>query len=233
MRAVSSALNVCFASLLGGAAHAGETPAVLRMNLDAVSGLQGWNARVEAVSYRGRRAVRLLPLPGREAADESILAIVTKSDFTDGTIEVDVAGAPRTLAPPDMRGFIGMAFRVRGESDTPRFECFYLRPTNARAADQLRRNHTVQYVSEPEFPWARLRQEAPSVYESYVDVEAGAWTHMKVSVSGTSARLFVNGAHEPCLVVNDLKQGAQRGRIALWSHSSTDGYFSRLSVERP
>ena len=53
---------------------------------------------------------------------------------------------------------------------------------------------------------------------------------MKVVVSGTKAQLYVNGASQPCLIVNDLKHGDTRGQIALWAHSSTDGYFSNLSV---
>ena len=107
---------------------------------------------------------------------------------------------------------------------------FYLRPTNGRADDQLRRNHAVQYVSEPEYPWHRLRQESPGVYESYADLEAGAWTTMRIEVAGRTARLYVNGASQPCLIVNDLKRGDVSGRIALWADVQTDAYFGPISV---
>jgi hypothetical protein len=30
--------------------------------------------------------------------------------------------------------------------------------------------------------------------------------------------------------VNDLKLGETHGQIALWAHTSTDGYFSNLTV---
>ncbi len=76
--------------------------------------------------------------------------------------------------------------------------------TNGRADDQLRRNHSAQYVSQPEFLWNRLRQESPGVYESYVDIAPMAWTKIKVVVSGSKAQLYVNGADRPCLIVNDL-----------------------------
>jgi len=108
----------------------------------------------------------------------------------------------------------------------------YLRPTNGRADDQVRRNHSVQYTSEPEFPWPRLRKETPEKYESYVDLAPGAWTELRISVSDRRARLFVNGAAQPCLIVNDLKLNATQGRIALWAHSTTDGYFSRVEIRR-
>src|SRR5262249_46883713 len=124
---------------------------------------------------------------------------------------------------------IGIAFRVQPERR--RYECFYLRPTNGRADDQLRRNHSVQYVSEPDFPWQKLRDQTPGVYEAYTDLETGAWTHVKIVVAGNKARLYVNNAAQPCLIVNDLKHGMTHGAIALWIGPGTDGYFSNLTVK--
>ncbi len=186
------------------------------------------NARAESVVYRGQPAIHLQSRIGHEADDDSMLAIVPGSAFRDGTIELDVAGSPIPQVP-NARGFIGVAFRVQARPDS--FECFYIRPTNARAEDQLRRNRSVQYTSSPAFSWQRLRTESPGVYESYADMEPGAWVHLKVEVSGTKARLFVNGATQPTLIVNDLKLGDTRGAIALWSHTYTDGYFANLRVK--
>jgi hypothetical protein len=191
--------------------------------------LEVLNGKTEIVTYRGRRAVHLVPPAEHQGGDDSMLAILNRSDFEDGVIEVEVAGAPRADAPADARGFVGISFRVQPHG--AKFEIFYLRPTNGRAEDQLRRNHSVQYTSEPEYPWHRLRQESPGVYESYVDLEAGAWTRMKIVVSGTTARLYINGAAQPCLIVNDLKLGRSRGQIAFWADPSTEGYFSNLRVQ--
>ncbi len=189
------------------------------------------NARAEVVDYRGRRAVKLVPKPETSGKDEDMMAILGGNQFKDGTIDVDVAGAPRPGMPADSRGFIGIAFRTGPHGEWS--ELFYLRPTNGRVDDQLRRNHSVQYVSHPDFPWQRLRGESPGVYESYVDLEAGAWTTMKIVVSGTTARLYVNGAAQPCLIVNDLKRGDGAGRIALWAHVETDAYFGAISIAVP
>lgn len=87
--------------------------------------------------------------------------------------------------------------------------------TNGRADDQLQRNHAAQYVSHPDFPWERLREENPGIYESYVDLEAGGWTRIKIVVSGIKAQLYVDGAAQPCLIVNDLKLGETHGQVAL------------------
>jgi hypothetical protein len=34
-------------------------------------------------------------------------------------------------------------------ADPSKYECFYVRPSNGRADDQLRRNHSAQYISMP------------------------------------------------------------------------------------
>ncbi len=199
-----------------------------RFRLDSTKDLTAVGGKAEPVTYRERRAAHLVPSPEAENGDGDMMAILTGPDFKDGTIEVDVAGAPRKGAPEDARGFIGVAFRVQEKGQ--KGEYFYIRPTNARCDDQLRRNHTTQYVSAPDYPWQRLRKENPGVYESYVDMDTGAWTHMKVVVNGTKARLYVNGASQPALVVNDLKLGEGHGQIGLWAHVTTDAYFSNLIV---
>jgi len=186
------------------------------------------NGRTEPVTYRGVRALRLMPAPEAAAKDEDMMAVLDGPEFRDGTIEVEVAGAPRPGTPPDSRGFIGISFRTGPHGEWS--DVFYLRPTNGRADDQLRRNHAVQYVSHPEYPWYRLREESPGVYEAYADLEPGAWTEMRIEVEGSRARLYLNRATQPCLVVNDLKHGERPGRIALWAHVQTEAYFGPIAI---
>ena len=186
------------------------------------------NTIVKQASYKGRTAVQLLPPPGKEQSDEAMMAILPATRFNDGIIELEVSGAPRADATPDMRGFVGIAFRVQSKGD--KYECVYIRPANARSDDQLRRNHSLQYDSKPDYSWKRLRAEAPGVYETYTDLAVGEWTKLKIVVAGTKAQIYVNGAPQPSLIVNDLKLGDAPGAIALWSHTSTDGYFSNLTV---
>jgi hypothetical protein len=196
--------------------------------LDSTTPLSVVHAKAEVTAYRGRQGLRLVNAASPEFSGSG-LAAVSGSDFEDGTIEVDVAGLPREGAMQAARGFIGIAFRLQ---DATHYECFYLRPTNGRADDQLRRNHSTQYIGEPEFPWERLRQESPGVYESYTDLVPGQWTKIKIVVSGVRAQLFVNGADQPCLIVNDLKHGKSRGKIALWVGTDTEGYFANLVARK-
>ena len=198
--------------------------------LASLSDLELLNVKAEIVTYRGRRAVRLIEAYEDPDSEEHPIAILSGSDFKDGVIETEIAGAPLPNAPKDMRGFVGIAFRVHPKG--ARFECFYLRPTNGRADDQLRRNHSTQYVSHPEYPWFRLREENPGVYESYADLIPGEWTKVRIVVSGTKAQLYVNGAEQPCLIVNDLKLGETRGGIALWIGAGTEAHFSSVIVKK-
>jgi hypothetical protein len=196
--------------------------------LDSMEGLETVNTKADIVMYRGRKALHLAPAQNHQTDQHSMIALVNGTDFQDGTIEVEVAGLPIVAMDPTARGFVGVEFRAQ-EHGT-RAENIYLRPTNGRADDQLRRNHSAQYESVPEFPWHRLREESPGVYESYVDLEAGAWTKMRIEVAGTKARLYANGAAQPCLIVNDLKLGEVRGQIGLWAYIATDAYFSNLKI---
>ena len=196
------------------------------------NGVDQAKTKADIATYRGRRALRVViedVLTGANTATGGqAIAIVKASDFKDGTIKADVAGLPRQGAQPGTRGFVGIAFRVQDHGS--RYECFYLRMTNGRADDQLRRNHSTQYVSEPDFPWKRLRDENPGVYESYVDLDPDAWTRIKIVVAGTKASLYVNAADQPSLIVNDLKLGETHGPVALWTGSDTEAYFSNLTV---
>ncbi|MBE8715028.1 hypothetical protein C4F49_15190 [Sphingobacterium sp. KB22] len=129
----------------------------------------------------------------------------------------------------DARGFVGIAFRI--DEQNSKFECFYLRPSNGRADDQVRRNHSLQYISYPEYPWHRLREETPKKYESYSDLEVGKWTKVKIVVENSSAKLYLHGASQPSLIVNDLKHGpALKGSIGLWIGPDTEAHFRNLVV---
>jgi hypothetical protein len=229
MRKIASALCLMSSALMVlnmGGQMTGARTKVLR--LDSMEGLETVNTKADILMYRGRRALHLAPAQDHETDRDSMIALVSGTDFKDGTIEAEVAGVPITAMDSTARGFVGVEFRAQEHG--ARAENIYLRPTNGRADDQLRRNHSVQYESLPEFPWYRLRKETPGVYESYVDLDPGAWTKMRIEVAGTKARLYVNGAAQPCLIVNDLKLGEARGQIGLWAFIATDAYFSNLKV---
>jgi hypothetical protein len=218
------------AGLLMPYCSAGQT-----FSLDSTKGLQPHAVTIQAVTYQGRKALQVMSSPEADAAWAAHpsgtgggIVIIPGTSFHDGTIEVEVAGKPHVGAPADARGFVGVAFRVN--ADASKYECVYIRPTNGRADDQLRRNHSTQYSSFPDYEWLRLRTESPGKYESYVDLVPGEWTKISIEVKGVNMRLYVNGALQPTLVVNDLKLGDTKGTVALWIGVGTEAYFSNLRL---
>ena len=108
-----------------------------------------------------------------------------------------------------------------------------MRPTKGRANDQVRRNHSIQYFSYPDYKFDRLRKEAPERYEAYADMELNKWITMRIEVNGAQAKLFLDNNQQPSLIVNDLKHGANvSGAIALWVEVGTEGYFKDLKITK-
>ncbi|MEP6764555.1 MAG: hypothetical protein ABJB66_09610 [Gemmatimonadaceae bacterium] len=50
------------------------------------------------------------------------------------------------------------------------------------------------------------------------------------SADGNKARLYVGGATQSTLIVNDLRLGESRGKIALWARIRSDASFANLRV---
>ncbi|PYQ84460.1 MAG: hypothetical protein DMG03_11105 [Acidobacteria bacterium] len=175
--------------------------------------LAGKNVSIAQTTYKGRNAIQVVATP--EAPNAASYAVVKDVLFRDGTIEVDLAGQPAAGAGGGARGFIGIAFRLQGEGSGIVGRTWH---------------HSTQYSSHPDFDFARSRQEAPEKYESYVDLQTGVWTKSKIEVEGRKARLYVHGAEQPCLIVNDLKLEPREGGVALWVGPGTEGYFSNLKI---
>lgn len=186
---------------------------------------------VTNTKYKDKAALELQIPPSLKVNDDRTLAILKNTDFHNGTIEVTISGQPVKSAGETARGFVGIAFRTT--NDASKMEVFYLRPTNGRAEDQVRRNHSTQYISVPGYPWEKLRKESPEKYESYADMIPGEWIKVKVEVKDETAKLYINGASQPTLIVNDLKQGKDsRGSIGFWIGPGTLGHFTDLKITK-
>ncbi|MDB5257406.1 MAG: hypothetical protein JWM14_2101 [Chitinophagaceae bacterium] len=188
-----------------------------------------YNVTLQSATHKGKEGLSAVQTKDTDNDRQYTFARLKDFDFHNGTIEITLSGEPKKGAIETARGFVGIAFRV--PEDTSKFEVIYLRPTNGRAEDQVRRNHSTQYVSHPGYTWPKLRKEFPEKYESYVDLVAGEWTRIKIEVQDGKAKLYVNGADQPALIINDLKQGPTwRGSIGLWIGIGTQAYFSELKV---
>jgi hypothetical protein len=210
---------------------AAEGGAAVTLSLNDASQVRPHNVAVTAARYRDSDALQVRLTGPYRGPDMDTYAFIPGLDFHDGTIEVDVAGSPLADAPSGARGFIGVAFRIDADGGSYACEGIYIRPTNGRAEDQIRRNHSTQYFSYPGYDFDRLRREAPGRYESYADLVPGEWTHLRIEVSGATARLTIGTATQPALIVNDLRRGADaHGTVGLYVDNGTDGHFRNLSV---
>jgi len=64
-------------------------------------------------------------------------------------------------------------------------------------------------------------------YTAEASIAREKWMHVRIAIRGRVARLYLDGAAEPALIVPDLKLGEARGSIGFWGHMG-DSYFSDL-----
>lgn len=178
---------------------------------------------------QGETVVQVIKDSFIKEGDEATFVRIKNTNFKNGVIEVDVLSKLLAKASPTDRGFIGLAFRI--DDMNSKFESIYIRPTNGRADDQVRRNHSIQYFSFPDYKFDRLRKENPEKFEAYADMGLNEWIKLKIIIRGTQAKLFLNNNNQPFLIVNDLKQGADAtGAVGLFVDAGTEGYFRNLKI---
>lgn len=128
--------------------------------------------------------------------------------FQNGTIEADVATVPNGA-------FFGLAFHV---ASPDQFEVFFFR---AHVPDA-----TLQYT--PSFFHMNAWQFFPApAYAGAPDLPQDRWVHVRVTVKGLVASLYLDTATTPTLEVHDLALGSLTGTIGFWGRSG-GGYLSNV-----
>jgi hypothetical protein len=175
------------------------------------------NRTQTVVQENGRPIVRL------DAKEGDGFAIVQGPAFSEGTIDLLVRGEDVA-----QQSFVGVAWNVQNDST---YEAVYLRPFNFRTPDTARAKRAVQYVSQPTWPWPRLRAETPGKYEKPVlpIPDPTAWVPLRLVVTPTQVSVYANGGAEPDLVVQRLGE-AKAGPVALWVGNNSRGDFAELKV---
>jgi hypothetical protein len=184
-------VGACCALALGGAfLHASET---IVPDLKAIPSGKLWKGAIAQA--------RIIEKDGAPAVEMSHSGVIwlDQFEFTDGTIEFDGKGK----SGPPQSNFMGVIFRVVNEEI---HDVVYFRPFNFRAPNADNRSHALQYASHPDFGWDRLRREHPGQYECALDPapDGDAWFHAKVVIAKPKVSVFVNGAAQPSLVVNEI-----------------------------
>ncbi|WDF67135.1 hypothetical protein PQ465_12545 [Sphingobacterium oryzagri] len=185
--------------------------------------------KIEIQEIQGESALKVVKNSNVKKVDEPTFAKVSDLNFKNGTIEVKVLSRLLPSAPEFARGFIGLAYRIN--EDNTKYESIYIRPTNGRANDQIRRNHSIQYYAYPGYKFDKLRETAPEKYESYADMELDKWITLKVVLQNNIQKLFIDGAEQPSIYI-DSPEGIEpiSGSIGLWVEVGTEGFFKDLKV---
>jgi hypothetical protein len=150
-------------------------------------------------------------------------AIVQGPAFSEGSIELLVRGEDVA-----QQSFVGVTWGIQNDST---YEAVYMRPFNFRTPDTARAKRAVQYVSQPAWPWQRLRAETPGKYEKPVlpIPDPNGWVPLRLVVTPTQVSVYANGGAEPDLVVQRLGE-AKPGPIAFWVGNGSRGDFAELKV---
>lgn len=168
---------------------------------------------------------KVVPLADTKKTGVSMAGIAWIKDktFSKGVIEVDLRGKDIF-----QESFLGIAFHG---VDSTTYDLVYFRPFNFRAEDPIRKIHSVQYVSQPEWTWKRLRDERNGIYEKAIDPPPVAtdWFHARIEVGEKEIKVFVNGAKTPSLVVEKLND-RKDGMIGLWNDGQ-NGDFANLVIK--
>jgi hypothetical protein len=177
------------------------------------------NRKITVSNEAGKTIVHLNDQPGDGAA------WINNMTFTEGVIEFDLKG--KNIM---QQSFIGIAFH--GLNDTT-FDAIYFRPFNFQSADPARKDHSVQYVSLPEYDWSVLRQNYPGKYENALvnAINPESWFHAKVVVDKDKITVYVNDDTKPSLVVKPLNDRTT-GEIGFWVGNNSDGDFANLTISR-
>ncbi|MEM6629585.1 MAG: hypothetical protein AAF694_07925 [Bacteroidota bacterium] len=151
------------------------------------------------------------------------LAWLAGANFSEGVIEFDIQGAN---VPG--QNFVGIAFHAEGNDV---YDCVYFRPFNFVAKEQARKDHMVQYVSEPGFGWRILRETRTGEFEAEIPSPPNPdkWFHAKIEVRGKQVKVFIDGGSEPVLQVEKLNERTS-GKIGFWVGYKTSGAIANLKI---
>ena len=93
-------------------AAAPEQPHSVALSLADAAEVRPRNVSVMPTVFDGQTCLEVRLSGAYPGPDRDYFAYVPGLDMHDGTIEVELAGAPLPGAPPGARGFAGLAFRI-------------------------------------------------------------------------------------------------------------------------
>jgi len=161
-----------------------------------------------------------LILNGKEGAG---LAILKNLDFDTGTIELELKGEDNPG-----RSFIGLAFNIQNDST---YEAIYFRPFNFQSDEQIRREHSVQYINHPKQDWRYLRTNFAGQYEAEFPRKPSPenWFSIKIKIDQNTVSVYDQNSKTELLSVTRLGKQVS-DKIGLWTGHNSKGEFRNLKI---
>ncbi len=133
-------------------------------------------------------------------------------EFDNGIIEVD-------LAVDGSRSYPGLIFRMQSERD---YERVYLRPHRAGLyPDAIQYTPVINGIAG----WQLYHGEG---YTTGAEIPPREWIHLKLEVSGSQARLFLDDEADPAIEMTYLAHGASHGSVGVLGPSDGTACFSNF-----
>jgi hypothetical protein len=144
--------------------------------------------------------VQFADIAGRQAMmlRNNTQAVKSDVEFTDGTIEFDVA-------PTGKGNFVAVIFRRESATN---HENIYLRIHRSGLYNAL------QYA--PRINGSSTWQLYPE-FNATIDIPRLQWTRVRVEVVGKRLEVFINNSEKPVLGVDRLRAGPTKGGVGFWS----------------
>ncbi|UGU17223.1 hypothetical protein LS482_04970 [Sinomicrobium kalidii] len=151
------------------------------------------------------------------------MAVIKNIDFDTGTIALALKGENNPG-----KSFIGIAFNIRNDST---YEAIYFRPFNFKSDKSASREHSIQYISPPQYTWEFLRTRHEGVYEAaYPDPPSpDEWFEIKVKIDSNKVYVYDKESGTELLNVNRLEKQVSN-KIGLWTGNNSKGTFKNMRV---
>ena len=153
------------------------------------------------------------------------LAIIEELEFEAGTIEIELKGENTPG-----RSFVGVAFNIQNDST---YEAIYFRPFNFQSKEKIRREHSLQYISQPKNTWRFLRTNYEGQFESEFERQPSPedWFAIKIEVKHERVIVYDRESNTELLSVRRLENPVSN-KIGLWTGNNSKGQFRNLRIKK-
>jgi sugar lactone lactonase YvrE len=136
--------------------------------------------------------------------------------FENGVIEVDIAVR-------GTRSYPGINFRIKSFDN---YEHFYIRPHRAGLYPDA-----LQYAPRINGIGGWQLYNGPGFTAESPKLQPNKWIHVRLEVKGAQARVFLDDAEVPALVIDHLKHGAGKGMIGVSGPTDQSACFSNFKYK--